>query len=176
MSNSQKKGGVDRSRKVGGYNPPPVETRFKKGQKPPKGAGRPISKHISQIAKEYGEQPHGKTGKTKDEHAMEVLYRRGCQGDDRAMSTWLAYRWGRPVEQTVNLNADLNKPIATLEQIREQIQQKHQAMGFPPTVLTITGREVDREAVRSRVSELLEKRRQKALPAPQIVPGSEALQ
>jgi len=107
---------------------------------------------------------------------MEVLYRRGCQGDDRAMSTWLAYRWGRPVEQTVNLNADLNKPIATLEQIREQIQQKHQAMGFPPTVLTITGREVDREAVRSRVSELLEKRRQKALPAPQIVPGSEALQ
>ena len=88
MSKSRNKCGV--SRKVGGLYPRPVETRFKKGQKPPKGAGRP--KHISQIAKELGEQAHGKTGKSRDEHLFEMLYRRGCQGDDKATSLYLGYR------------------------------------------------------------------------------------
>jgi hypothetical protein len=116
MSKTQKARGVNEKAKVGGWNSPPKETRWKKGCSSPNPAGRPPSKHINQIAKEFGEQAHGKTGRSKDEHIIEMLYRRGCQGDDRAASLYLGYRWGRPVEQTVNLNENTNSTKMTMEE------------------------------------------------------------
>jgi hypothetical protein len=142
--------------------------KWKKGQSgnPSGGPGRPPSKHISQIAKEYGEQPHGKTGKTKDEHALELLYRRGCQGNDKAMSTWLAYRWGRPVEQTVsfNANANMNEPQMSIEEVDQKLTGMFERMGIPRAVATPSGLKMDLNAVQARVNELIEKQRQKALP------------
>jgi len=93
------------------------DPRFKKGNKyawkPGQcgnpsgvGGGRP-SKNLQKIAEEFGSEEHGRTGKDRDAHLIEVLYRQACQGKIRAAELYLAYRYGKPVQQQINVNADL---------------------------------------------------------------------
>lgn len=158
-------------------NMPPEETRFKKGQPSANPAGRPKHVVFDQAARAILSEVDPKLQKSGAERLVEQMFRRALQGSFKHAELLLGYAMGRPVAQNLNVNANVNNESQmSLEEVRVELAKKHQEMGIPATVLTVRGREVDREAVRARVNELLEKRRRKALPAPQLVPGSEAVQ
>jgi hypothetical protein len=68
--------------------------------------GRPRIMDARQITQEFGGECHLRNGKTRDQHMIEVLYRRGCQGDMQAAKLYLGYRFGNPA-QSVDLNATM---------------------------------------------------------------------
>jgi hypothetical protein len=69
--------------------------------------GRPRILDAMRAAKEFGDQLHGQTDKTKDQHLFELIYRRACQGDMQAARLYLGYRFGNPA-QSVEMNANVN--------------------------------------------------------------------
>ena len=84
------------------------------------GSGRP-SKNLQKIAEALGTEPHGKTGKDKDQHLMEAIYRRACEGNIRAAELYLAYRWGKPVQINLNADADLTAEQKVSAMTHDQI-------------------------------------------------------
>ena len=116
-------------------------------------------------------------GRTQLEVIVNHWIRRTKQGDTAKGKVLFAYGFGCPIQQNLNINENINRSEMSLEEVHAQVEKRHQEMGLPPTVITVQGhREVDREAVKARVNELLEKRRVKALPAPPLAPGSEIVQ
>lgn len=77
---------------------------------------------LSQITKEIGETVL-RNGRTKDEQLMETLHRRGCQGNVKAAELYLGYRFGRPVQQNVNLTAELASMDERAQEIREKLAE-----------------------------------------------------
>ena len=69
--------------------------------------GRPRILDAMRAAKEFGDQQHGQSDKTKDQHLFELIYRRACQGDMQAARLYLGYRFGNPA-QSVEMNANVN--------------------------------------------------------------------
>src|SRR5215472_8742735 len=57
------------------------------------GSGRP-SKNLQKIAEEFGSETFAKSGKTRDEHLIDVIYRKACQGSPRHAEMYLNYRYG----------------------------------------------------------------------------------
>ena len=121
-----------------------------------------------------------KTGRTELEQLLRQLLRRAHQGSMKSADAVLERAFGKAVavQQNLNINANMSdESQMSAKEIHALVEKKHQEMGIPPTVISVQGhREVDREAVRARVKELLEKMRVKALPAPQMAPGSEQIQ
>jgi hypothetical protein len=170
MSKGRKMAQVNRVR-----NLPPKEFCFKKGQIG-NSPGRPKIRDIREMVQsKLFEQDH--QGRTQLEVIVNHWIRRTKQGDTAKGKVLLAYGFGWPIQQNLNINENINRSEMSLEEVRAELDKRHEEMGIPATVVTVQGhREVNREAVKARVNELLEKRRVKALPAPQIVPGSETLQ
>lgn len=79
---------------------------FKPGQSGNLNGRKP--KDAKSLAKEFGVQPYGRSGRTADEHFMRLLFQRACSGNMKAAELWAGYRWGRPSQTQVNLNADLS--------------------------------------------------------------------
>jgi hypothetical protein len=101
---------------------PGNEFRWKPGE-----SGNPKGRtpnDVKQIAREFGEQYDPKMGKTRDEHLMGLLYRKGCQGNLKAAELWLAYRWGRPIQQQVNLNIEPTKEEKIAAMSDEELHQR----------------------------------------------------
>lgn len=126
--------------------------------------------------REIGEETHGCTKETKDQHLMRTLYRRACQGDDRAASLYLGYRWGRPVEQSVNLNENTNTSRMDLDDADRLLNEYHERLGLKQPAFDVAGKPLpDLETARKRVEELL-KRTKRVIVEKPITPGSEAVQ
>ena len=53
------------------------------------------------LAEDFGTLVNPNTGRTMDEHFIQLLYRRACQGNMRAAELWANYRWGKPVQYNV---------------------------------------------------------------------------
>jgi len=71
---------------------PGNEFRWKPGQSGnPSGTRTPND--VKKIAQAIGEEYDPKMGRTRDDHLMRLLYRKGCQGNLKAAELWLAYRW-----------------------------------------------------------------------------------
>ena len=100
-----------------GLRPPwkPGESGNIKGR-PPGG-----SSDAKALAREFGEEINPKTGRTRDEHLLGLLYRRACQGNMKAAELWAGYRWGKPT-QAVELDARLDF-TDRLTRIRERARQ-----------------------------------------------------
>jgi predicted transcriptional regulator len=81
------------------------------------------------------------------------------------------------VAQNLNLNANVDdEPQMSIEEVDQKLTGMFERMGIPRAVATPAGLRMDLDAVQARVNQLLEKRRQKALPAPAMAPGSEIVQ
>src|SRR5260221_4165528 len=72
-------------------------------------SGKPRTKDITELLQAFGEKKiNPRLDKTRDEHFWEGVYRSACQGNDQARKLYASYRWGMPVQQQVNLNADVS--------------------------------------------------------------------
>lgn len=81
---------------VGGLNPPPKETRWKKGCPSPNPKGRPHKTEITDVVREVLERENPKTHRTELETIVENWVRRTKQGDTKKGEILFAYRFGRP--------------------------------------------------------------------------------
>lgn len=63
-------------------------------------------------------------GKTRDEHLMGLLYRKGCQGSLKAAELWLAYRWGKPTQAQINYNVEPTKEQKIAGMSDEELQAR----------------------------------------------------
>jgi len=124
-----------------------------------------------------------RTGRTELEQLLRQLLRRAHQGNDKCADTVLERAFGRAVavQQNLNLNANMsNECELSLEEVRAELDKRHEEMGIPPTVVTVQGhRQVNREAVKARVEELLAKREERKAarkPPPQLTQGSGSIQ
>lgn len=106
-----------------GLRPPwkPGESGNPKGR-PPGG-----SSDAKALAKEFGEGCADRTGRTRDDKFLSLLYRRGMQGNMKAAELWAGYRWGKPT-QAVELDAKVDFTDA-LTRIRERERQRQ--LGAP---------------------------------------------
>jgi hypothetical protein len=98
---------------------PPGVSGNPKGRPP----GRGLSKTARQLTEEIGTEYNPRTGKTKDQHFMEGLYRRACQGSAKAQELWAAYRWHRPLQAQLNVNADLPSDDESLREVEEALRE-----------------------------------------------------
>jgi hypothetical protein len=156
---------------------PPEETRFKKGQPSANPNGRPKHAVFDQAARAILSEVDPKLQKSGAERLVEQMFRRALQGSFRHAELLLGYAMGRPVAQNLNLNANVNNESQTSpEEVHQKLAGMFERMGIPRAVATPAGLRVDLNAVQARVNQLIEKRRQKALPAPPLAPGSEIVQ
>lgn len=100
---TQKSRGVN---SVGGFNPPPKETRWKKGCASPNPAGRPRTAEISQVVREALGRENPRTRRTELEAIVLNWVRRAKQGDTKKGELLFAYCFGRP-KQSVGLEGEL---------------------------------------------------------------------
>ena len=99
---------------------PPVETRWKPGCPSPNPLGRPRTKGISEIAREFLEDIDPKAGKSRILRHFEVWHRMSMQGSSKHSELLFAYAYGRPA-QNLHLSGELN--IGDPEQrIRELLE------------------------------------------------------
>ena len=156
---------------------PPEETKWKKGCKSPNPTGRPKHAVFDQAARAILSEVDPKLQKSGAERLVEQMFRRALQGSFRHAELLLGYAMGRPVAQNLNLNANMNSESQTSpEEVHQKLAGMFERMGIPRAVATPAGLRVDLNAVQARVNQLIEKRRQKALPAPPLAPGSEIVQ
>ena len=156
---------------------PPEETRFKKGQPSANPAGRPKHAVFDQAAREILSAVDPKLQKTGAERLVQQMFRRALQGSFRHAELLLGYAMGRPVAQNLNLNANVNnEPQMSIQEVDQKLTAMFERMGIPRAVVSPAGLKMDLDAVQARVNQLIEKRRQEALPAPPMAPGSEIVQ
>jgi hypothetical protein len=157
--------------------PPPEKHRFKKGNCASVGYGRPKHALFDQAARAILAEVNPKLQKSGAERLVEQMFRRALQGSFKHAELLLGYAMGRPVAQNLNLNANVNNESQTSpEEVHQKLAGMFERMGIPRAVATPAGLRVDLNAVQARVNQLIEKRRQKALPAPPLAPGSEIVQ
>jgi len=158
-------------------NLPPERNRLKKGEPSPNPAGRPKHAVFDQAARAILSEIDPKLQKSGAERLVEQMFRRALQGSFKHAELLLGYAMGRPVAQNLNLNANVNSESQTSpEEVHQKLTGMFERMGIPRAVATPAGLRVDLNAVQARVNQLLEKQRQKALPAPAMAPGSEIVQ
>ena len=105
--------------------PPPVETRWKKGCPSPNPKGRPPHKRFTDAARTVLAQVDPKTGKSGAETLIELAFRRAKQGNIQQLQILLAYAEGLPARNVKIsggvLHAHTWRPLADLTD--EEIQQ-----------------------------------------------------
>lgn len=81
-------------------------------------SGNPSGKQkdAKRLAEEFGTQINPKTGRSMDEHFIQLLYRRACQGNMRAAELWANYRWGKPVQYTVTAELSPEQKVAGMSE------------------------------------------------------------
>jgi hypothetical protein len=157
--------------------PPPEEHRFKRGNCASVGYGRPKHALFDQAARAILSEVDPKLQKSGAERLVEQMFRRALQGSFKHAELLLGYAMGRPVAQNLNVNANVNnEPQMSDAEVHEKLAGMFERMGIPRAVATPAGLRMDLDAVQVRVNQLIEKRRQKALPAPAMAPGSEIVQ
>lgn len=93
MNKTQKARGVN---SVGGFNPPPKETRWKKGCPSPNPVGRPRKTEITDVVRDVLAREDPRTRRTELETIVENWVRRTKQGDTKKGEILFAYCFGRP--------------------------------------------------------------------------------
>ena len=86
------------------------------------GQGGRKSKHEKALAREFGAQVNPKTGRSKNQHLFEVLYRQGCQGNVRAAELYLSYAVGKPVQYNVTAEWSVDTLRESLEAGMKRVQ------------------------------------------------------
>src|SRR6516225_9148471 len=135
--------------------PPPEEYRFKKGNCANPN-GRPKHAVFDQAAREILSAVDPKLQKSGAERLVEQMFRRALQGSFKHAELLLGYAMGRPVAQNLNLNAEINKPEMSIEQVDAKLTDMFSRMGIPRPVWSPAGRTIDIQAVRSEIRKLLE--------------------
>ena len=150
---------------------------MEKGCPSPNPAGRPKHAVFDQAARAILSQVDPKLQESGAERLVEQMFRRAVQGSFKHAELLLGYAMGRPVAQNLNLNAKVNdEPQMSSEEVDQKLTGMFERMGIPRAVATPAGLRMDLDAVQARVNQLIKKRRQKALPAPAMPPGSEIVQ
>lgn len=90
---TQKARGVN---SAGGFNPPPKETRWKKGCPSPNPSGRTRTAEISAVVRETLAREDPRTRRTELETIVQNWVRRAKQGDTKKGELLFAYCFGRP--------------------------------------------------------------------------------
>ena len=69
----------------------------------PGASGNPsgTARDARKLAEAFGTQVNPKTGRSRDEHLLQLVYRQACQGSVRSQELYFAYRWGKPVQYSV---------------------------------------------------------------------------
>jgi len=157
--------------------PPSVATRgniskykWKKGQSGnPSGLpGRPKKAEIGALTREILAEEHPKTGRTELERLIRQMLRKAHQGSFKHAELLLNYGFGKPLAVQQNLNLNVDDRELSIQEVDAQLDQMFSRMGVPRPVWSPAGPAIDIVAVRSEISDLLEKReaakRPKALP------------
>jgi len=72
-------------------------------------SGRPSTHDMKAAVREFADEFDTKIGKSRFRQWLEQADRRARQGSSKHLELLLAYGWGRPLQQQINLNADLTQ-------------------------------------------------------------------
>jgi hypothetical protein len=156
--------------------------KWKKGDISPNPSGlpgRPKLLEIGTMIDAIFAEVHPRTGKTNLQTLLEMWYRRAKQGDTNKGRILLAYKFGLPIAQALNINANLDESEMTAEQVHQKLTEYHDKLGIPKPVWSPGGLSLDRDGIRRRIEELLAKREERKAarkPPPQLTQGSESIQ
>jgi hypothetical protein len=147
--------------------------------------GRPKKLEIQTIVRafpEFGEvvalelNKKDRYGRTNLQMMVETWTRRARQLDTEKGKVLIAAYIAWFELQQSQAGQNFNQSQMDIGQVHAKLAEHYSKLGIPKPVWSPGGLTLDRDAVRSRIEQLLEKRRVKGLPKPQIVPGSEVLQ
>lgn len=96
------------------------ETQFQPGQSG-NPAGRPRSADLKAAVREFADEVDPKRKKSRLRAWMETADRMARQGSSKHLELLLAYGWHRPLQQQLNVTADLASDEETNREIREAL-------------------------------------------------------
>ncbi len=97
-------------------------------------AGRPRTADLKNAVREFAADVDNRQGKTRLQVWLETMDRMARQGSSKHAELLLAYGWGRPLQQQINLNADVPTGEEADREIQEALAALRGENGGKPTI------------------------------------------